>query len=98
MDKNCESLRLTCHCAWAPATYGHSDLRNSDSQRCVLNNFQRFVAGRVDNKPLSFYRCLSRAVDGRIIFGSAAGPCFEAERMFLVKATARIIETQSGEF
>jgi hypothetical protein len=28
-------------------------LRNSDSQRCVLNNFQRFVAGRVDDKPLS---------------------------------------------
>ena len=27
-------------------------LRNSDSPRCVLNNFQRFVAGRVDDKPL----------------------------------------------
>ena len=27
-------------------------LRNSDSQRCVLNNFQRFVAGRVDDGPL----------------------------------------------
>ena len=27
-------------------------LRNSDSQRCVLNNFQRFVAGRIDDKPL----------------------------------------------
>ena len=27
-------------------------LRNSDSQRSVLNNFQRFVAGRVDDKPL----------------------------------------------
>src|SRR4029077_8715308 len=27
-------------------------LRNSDSQRCVLNDFQRFVAGRVDDKTL----------------------------------------------
>ena len=40
--------------------------------------FMRFP--RVKAEGQGFYHCLSRTVEGRFIFGSAAGPCFEAEQ------------------
>jgi putative transposase len=49
---------------------------------------------RVKAEGQSFYHCLSRAVEGRFIFGSAAGgPCLEAEQFL---SLMRRLEAFSG--
>ena len=48
---------------------------------------------RVKAEGQSFYHCISRIVEGRFIFGSSAGPCFEAEKFL---ALMRSLEAFSG--
>jgi REP element-mobilizing transposase RayT len=64
---------------------GHRNIIYTFIVCCVLwFLFMRFP--RVKAEGQSFYHCISRVVDGRFIFGSSEGRCFEAERfLFLMR-------------
>src|ERR1700686_2780450 len=60
---------------------------------CVLCTILSMRFPRVKAEGQSFYHCISRVVEGRFIFGSSAGSCFEAEKFL---ALMRSLEAFSG--
>src|ERR1700693_3503425 len=60
---------------------------------CVLCILLSMRFPRVKAEGQSYYHCISRIVEGRFIFGSSAGSCFEAEKFL---APMRSLEAFSG--